>query len=58
MKIPTDPVILVSFLNLKLRDNYASLDALCDDLELDKEEITQKTASIDYHYQPDYNQFL
>ena len=29
MNIPKDPVMLVSFLNLKLRDNYASFDALC-----------------------------
>ena len=58
MNIPKDPVMLVSFLNLKLRDQYASLNALCDDLELNPEEITQKTASIDYHYKPEYNQFL
>ena len=56
--IPTDPVMLVSFLNLKLRDSYASFDALCDDLELDKAEIEKKLDTIDYHYKPEYNQFL
>ena len=39
MNIPKDPVMLVSFLNLKLRDSYASFDALCDDLQLNKDEI-------------------
>lgn len=56
--IPNDPVMLVSFLNLKLRDYYDSFDALCDDLELDKAEIEKKLDSIDYHYQPEQNQFL
>ena len=56
--IPNDPVMLVSFLNLKLRDYYGSFDALCDDLELDKAEIEKKLESIDYHYQPEQNQFL
>lgn len=58
MNIPKDPVMLVSFLNLKLRDNYASFDALCEDLELNKEEIAQTVATIDYHYMPEHNQFL
>lgn len=58
MNIPKDPVMLVSFLNLKLRDSYASFDALCEDLELNKEEIAAAAASIDYAYQPESNQFL
>lgn len=58
MNIPKDPVMLVSFLNLKLRDTYASFDALCEDLQLDPEETTKAVASIDYYYQPEHNQFL
>ena len=58
MNIPKDPVMLVSFLNLKLRDYYASFDALCEDLNLDKEETTGIVATIDYHYIPEQNQFL
>lgn len=56
--LPKDPVMLLSFLNLKLRDFYASLDALCDELDLDKSEIEAKLASIDYHYDGERNQFL
>ena len=56
--IPNDPVMLVSFLNLKLRDYYPSFDALCEYLGLDKAEIEQKLDSIDYHYKPEHNQFL
>ena len=58
MTIPNDPVMLVSFLNLKLRDNYASFDTLCEDLQLNKEEIEKKLDTIDYHYKPEHNQFL
>ena len=58
MNIPKDPVMLVSFLNLKLRDQYASFDALCEDLELYKEETASIVATIDYHYKPEQNQFL
>lgn len=56
--IPKDPAMLLSFVNLKLRDFYGSLDALCGDLDADREEITGKLASIDYHYDEERNQFV
>lgn len=56
--IPSDPVILLSFLNTKLRDFYPDLDALCDDLEQDKTALTQKIAAIGYTYDSDQNQFI
>lgn len=56
--IPGDPVILLSFLNSRLRDFYPSLDALCEDLEQDKTVLTQKIAAIGYTYDSDKNQFV
>lgn len=56
--IPKDPVMLLSFLNLKLRDYYKDLDALCDDLDVDKQEITDKLAGINYYYDAGRNQFV
>ncbi len=56
--IPKDPVMLLSFINLKLRDFYSSLDALCDDLDVDAVEITDSLAGIDYHYDAQRNQFV
>lgn len=47
--IPQDPVMLLSFINLKLRDYYGSLEQLCDDLDVNEHEIRDKLASIDYH---------
>jgi hypothetical protein len=56
--LPKDPVMLLSFVNLKLRDFYGSLDALCDDLGADRGEIESKLAGIDYHYDEEKNQFV
>ena len=56
--IPKDPVMLLSFINLKLRDFYPTFEALCDDLDVDGNEITDKLASIDYHYNIVKNQFI
>lgn len=55
--IPNDPMMLLSFLNMKLRDFYPNLDALCQDLELDKDAIVDKLAAIDYHYDETLNRF-
>lgn len=56
--IPKDPVMLLSFINLKLRDYYTSLEALCDDLNIDRGEIEDKLSGIDYHYDKEKNQFV
>lgn len=56
--IPKDPVMLLSYLNLKLRDFYKSLEDLCDDLDVSQTEIEEKLATIDYHYDQERNQFI
>ncbi|MBQ7956348.1 MAG: DUF4250 domain-containing protein [Lachnospiraceae bacterium] len=56
--IPNDPVMLLSFVNLKLRDFYADLDALCEDLDVSKAELEEKLTRIDYRYDKDKNQFV
>lgn len=56
--IPQDPVMLLSFVNMKLRDFYADLDALCEDLDADRAGITEKLAGIGYHYDTKRNQFI
>lgn len=56
--VPQDPVMLLSFLNLKLRDFYGSLDALCEDLDLNREEILEKMERIDYTYDEEKNRFV
>ena len=56
--IPKDPVMLLSFVNLKLRDFYGSLEDLCEDLYTSASEITEKLGAIDYHYDKEKNQFV
>ncbi|WP_318709497.1 DUF4250 domain-containing protein [Candidatus Acetatifactor stercoripullorum] len=56
--LPKDPAMLLSFVNMKLRDYYKDVDALCQDMELDKKELEQSLASIDYHYNKERNQFV
>ncbi|MED9806148.1 MAG: DUF4250 domain-containing protein [Lachnospiraceae bacterium] len=56
--IPNDPVMLLSFINLKLRDFYSSLDSLCEDLDADRKDIEEKLAGIDYRYDAGKNQFV
>ena len=56
--LPNDPVILLSVVNTKLRDNYKSLDLLCDDLDVNKEEILNKLNSIGYEYSAEFNRFI
>ncbi|MCM1121794.1 MAG: DUF4250 domain-containing protein [Eubacterium sp.] len=56
--IPKDPVMLLSFINLKLRDYYGSLDSLCDDLDIERAELEDKLSKIDYHYDKEKNQFV
>lgn len=56
--LPQDPMILLSYINLKLRDNYSSLDALCDDLDEDKNAIIDTMKSAGYVYNENTNQFV
>ena len=57
MQVPNDPVMLYSFLNTKLRDQYSSFEVLCEDMNLNQEEILAKLAMMDFHYDAEKNQF-
>lgn len=48
--LPTDPAILLSYLNMKLRDDYDSVEALIDDLDLEpgQLEVLLDRAGIEY----------
>lgn len=57
MKLPKDPVILLSYVNTELRDNYSSLTDLCRALDIGEEELVLTLAGIGYHYDSSTNQF-
>ena len=46
--LPKDPMMLMSFINMKLRDFYPSLDALCEDMDIDKGQLLEKLASAGF----------
>ncbi|MDE6145961.1 MAG: DUF4250 domain-containing protein [Muribaculaceae bacterium] len=57
MNLPTDPIMLYSTVNMKLRDSYPSLDALCDDLDIDRNALESTLAAAGFTYNPSANQF-
>lgn len=56
--LPNDPMLCLSVVNTKLRDYYSNLDVLCEELQIEKEELVAKLKSIDYEYDADSNQFV
>ena len=57
-RLPGDPVILLGVVNTKLRDFYASLDEMCEDMQISRETLTEKLAAINYEYDAGRNQFI
>ena len=58
MNLPKDPIILLSFVNPQLRDNYPSLTELAKTAGVDEAEITDKLKAVGYTYDADKNQFI
>ena len=57
MKLPEDPMMLYSFFYMKLRDFYPSLDALCEDMNVEKEVIVRTLKRVGFEYNPERNRF-
>ena len=58
MQLPQDPVMLYSVINTKLRDFYSSLEALCDDMNVNEEDLKQKLSTVGFEYDKERNQFV
>ena len=59
--MPEDPIMLMSFLNTKLRDAYSSLEALADDMNISSEElenIIKILSDAGFSYDRSRNQFI
>lgn len=56
--LPKDSVMLLSYINTQLRDFYHNLDELCKTLDVDKDELENKLAAIDYRYNAELNKFV
>lgn len=57
MTLPSDPFILLSYINTKLRDEFPSLEELCIELNIVQSELEAKLSTLDYHYDPNHNRF-
>lgn len=57
-RFPQDPYMLLSVVNMKLRDRFSSLDSLCEDMDCSRKEIEAVLSTIDYHYDPEQNAFV
>ena len=55
--IPSDPMILFSFINMKLRDEFSSLDELCATLAIERKWLEDKLASVGFEYSAENNKF-
>ena len=58
--LPQDPIILLSYVNTQLRDNYSSLDKLAEGLDMSEEEAKEmvgKLEGVGYKYDEEVNQF-
>lgn len=56
-KIPHDPNMLFSFINMMLRDRYSSLEEFCAANDADMDEITGRLEEAGYQYNKSLNQF-
>ncbi len=52
-----DPVMLMSIVNMKLRDEYGNLDNLVKAFDIDKDALIAKLASAGFDYLPEAKQF-
>ena len=58
MAIPEDPFMLLSFMNMKLRDgDYESLSELCDSVGCDETTVIKTLKDAGFEYNPELKQF-
>ena len=53
-----DPFMLLSIVNMKLRDFYSNLDSYCDDIGIDKELLKERLLTVGYKYEEETNSFV
>ena len=56
--LPNNPMILLSYVNTELRDEFPNLDELCKFFNAQNDDVEEKLAAIDYHYDETLNRFV
>lgn len=50
-------MILLSYVNTHLRDDYPTLDALCEDLDISRAELEEQLEAVGFVYDERQNRF-
>ncbi len=56
--LPSDPMMLLSFVNTRLRDDGIDLDSFCAQFQTEREALEEKLGTIDYKYDKNLNRFI
>ncbi|MBD5289065.1 MAG: DUF4250 domain-containing protein [Bacteroides sp.] len=56
--LPKDPNMLLSIINMRLRDDNVTLPELCQRLDIDEGDLTRRLQEAGYRYQPESNRFI
>ncbi|MBO4373118.1 MAG: DUF4250 domain-containing protein [Bacteroidales bacterium] len=56
-QLPKDPFMLLSFVNMKLRDEYPSLQELCSSLDIPRDYIIDTLRNAGFEYSEEGNKF-
>lgn len=55
---PKDPVMLLSFVNTRMRDEHVNLTELCVQFGVNRDDIETKLKNIGYLYNEELNKFI
>jgi hypothetical protein len=58
MELPNDPIVLLSYVNTQLRDNYEDLQDFCLAQQINKEDVSEKLEQCGYGYDETLHQFV
>ena len=55
--LPKDPMMLMSFVNMKLRDQYPSLEELCAAMDVEQDWIVKTLSDAGFEYSEEHHRF-
>ena len=56
-ELPSDVMMLLSYVNMKLRDQYGSLEEMCSDMQIDRKWLEDRLATVGFEYNKAQNKF-
>ena len=56
--LPKDPMMLMSVINMKLRDFYPSIEDLCEDMDIDRQDLESILNKAGFEYSKEHNRYM